>query len=370
MTADAAQPGLYYADYLQLRRLLGAQLPQSRRRGNEAHDEMLFIIVHQAYELWFRQILHELDALLLAFGSTRLDERRLAGICARLERITVIQHLLVEQIGVLETMTPQDFLEFRDLLVPASGFQSVQFRSIEIKLGLREQDRTDFDARAFYQRFRPADARYLRKLHTEPSLFDRVDAWLARIPFLQDEHYDFWSSYRSTIDASLNADRLLIEQHPLLSADDRQRQLAQLTQTRQQFDCLFQPEAYESQRTQGLVRLSRRAFQAALFIYLYRDEPLLQQPFSLLKLLVEIDEQLTAWRYRHALMVQRMLGTRIGTGGSSGHDYLRKSAERTQIYSDFFNLASYLLPRSKLAPLPDELTQLLDFHFSTLKRDA
>jgi tryptophan 2,3-dioxygenase len=370
MTTEAQPSDLYYGDYLQLGQLLGAQAPLSRCQGSEAHDEMLFIIVHQAYELWFRQILHELDAVLRAFGEARLDERRLADICAKLERITVIQHLLVEQIGVIETMAPQDFLEFRDLLVPASGFQSRQFRAIEIKLGLREQDRTAFSACAFYQRFKPADALYLHKLHAEPSLFDRVDAWLARMPFLQDKHYDFWSSYRDSIEASLGADRQLIETHPLLSADDKQRQLAQLTQTRQQFDCLFQPEAYESQRTQGLVRLSHPAIQAALFIYLYRDEPLLQQPFGLLKLLVEVDEQLTAWRYRHALMVQRMLGRRIGTGGSSGHDYLRTSAERTQIFGDFFNLASYLLPRSKLAPLPPELTRLLDFHFSTLHRDA
>ncbi|MFC6669880.1 tryptophan 2,3-dioxygenase family protein [Marinobacterium aestuariivivens] len=359
------EPELYYADYLQLKRLLGAQLPESRRRGAEAHDEMLFIIVHQVYELWFRQILHELDAVLQIFGGEHLDERSLGGICAKLERITVIQHLLVEQIDVLETMAPQDFLEFRDLLVPASGFQSVQFRAIEAKLGLRGQERPGGSG---YRRFQPEDARYLKSLQQQPSLFDRVDAWLARIPFLQDEHYDFWACYRDTIQEIFDSDRRVIEQHPQLTPDERRQQLEQLQRSRRQFDCLFDPDDFEQQRAAGHVRLSRLAFQAALFIHLYRDEPLLQQPFRLLKLLVEIDEQLTAWRYRHALMVQRMLGSRIGTGGSSGHEYLRKSAERTQIFTDLFNLASYLLPRSRLEPLPPALARKLDFHFSTLSR--
>jgi len=359
MTSD-----LYYADYLRLDRLLDAQQPESRRRGREAHDEMLFIIVHQAYELWFRQILHELDAVLRDFASERLDERRLGAICAKLERITRIQHLLVEQIGVLETMAPQDFLEFRDLLVPASGFQSVQFRAIETRLGLRQRDRPgDAD---YLRRFRPDDASHLQHLQQQPSLFERVDAWLARIPFLQDEHYDFWDSYRETIRQMFDADRQTLTQHPQLGPEERARQLDQLQQSQRQFDCLFDPGAYDAARAEGRVRLSRLAFQAALFIHLYRDEPLLQQPFRLLELLVEIDEQLTAWRYRHALMVQRMLGTRIGTGGSSGHQYLRQSAERSQIFGDLFNLASYLVPRSRLAPLPQALARKLDFHFSTL----
>ncbi|NVK42984.1 MAG: tryptophan 2,3-dioxygenase [Oceanospirillaceae bacterium] len=355
---------LYYADYLQLGRLLGAQRPESRRLGHEAHDEMLFIVVHQAYELWFRQILHELDAVLADFASERLDERSLAAICAKLERITRIQHLLVEQIGVLETMAPQDFLEFRDLLVPASGFQSVQFRVIETKLGLRVRDRPG--GGTYVRRFSPGDRRLLEQLDHEPSLFDRVDAWLARMPFLQDDHYDFWSSYRDTLVQMFEADRAVLEQHSQLSDEERAQQLEQLQQSQQQFDCLFDATAYEKARTAGHVRLSRQAFQAALFIHLYRDEPLLQQPFRLLELLVEIDEQLTAWRYRHALMVQRMIGSRIGTGGSSGHQYLRQSAARTQIFGDLFNLASYLVPRSRLAPLPVGLSRKLDFHFSTL----
>lgn len=368
MTQDSDRPELHYSGYLQLDKLLDAQAPQSRLLGHEAHDEMLFIIVHQVYELWFREILHELDALLDVFGQPQLDERSLAGICAKLERINLIQRLMVEQIDLIETMAPQDFLEFRDLLVPASGFQSVQFRAIEIRLGLRERDRLGFEPDAFFKRFRPDEAGYLQRLAGEASLFERVDAWLARIPFLQDAHFDFWDSYRATINRMLDADRDLIARHPQLSEDDRRRELEQLAGTRQQFDCLFEPDAFERLREAGQIRLSQRAFQAALFISLYRDEPLLQQPFRLLELLIAIDEQLTAWRYRHALMVQRMLGTRIGTGGSSGHDYLRRSAERTRIFADLFNLASYLVPRSQLSPLPDSLTAKLDFHFSAVNR--
>src|SRR5690554_6457754 len=126
---------LYYADYLQLPRLLDSQLPESRRHGREAHDEMLFIVTHQTYELWFKQILHELKSVLAAFAVAPLDEHSIGVIVARLERIIAIQKVLNQQIDVLETITPLDFLDFRDYLIPASGFQSVQFREIELRLG-------------------------------------------------------------------------------------------------------------------------------------------------------------------------------------------------------------------------------------------
>src|SRR5262245_32888678 len=140
---------VYYADYLKLDTLLSAQVPESARHGAAAHDEMLFIIVHQAYELWFRQILHELDRIQHDFESETVADESLGRIVHGLDRINEILKLLVQQLDVLETMTPLDFLDFRDLLSPASGFQSVQFRSIEIRLGLRGEDRLKFDDKRF-----------------------------------------------------------------------------------------------------------------------------------------------------------------------------------------------------------------------------
>src|SRR5512134_2165455 len=119
---SASRP-LYYADYLRLDKLLSAQELESARRGRPVHDEHLFIIVHQAYELWFKQILFELDAVLALFREPSIDERDMGRVEAHLRRIVSIERVLLGQIDVLETMTPLDFLDFRSLLVPASGFQ-------------------------------------------------------------------------------------------------------------------------------------------------------------------------------------------------------------------------------------------------------
>src|SRR5262249_18743512 len=122
---------LYYGDYLQVDRLLSSQALESSKHGPPVHDEMLFIIVHQAYELWFKQILHEFNRIERDFSANPVDDRALARIVHSLARVHEILKLLVAQLDVLETMTPADFLDFRDYLFPASGSQSLQFRMIE-----------------------------------------------------------------------------------------------------------------------------------------------------------------------------------------------------------------------------------------------
>jgi tryptophan 2,3-dioxygenase len=132
---SSPDPDFYYADYLKLAALLAAQQPESARQGRPAHDEMLFIVVHQTYELWFKQILHELDRIQADFGGDVVEDEYLGRIVHGLERINEILKLLIQQLEVLETMTPLDFLDFRDFLFPASGFQSTQFRLIENPAG-------------------------------------------------------------------------------------------------------------------------------------------------------------------------------------------------------------------------------------------
>ena len=124
----------YYGDYLQLDKILTSQDTQSAKYGAEAHDETLFIVVHQVYELWFKQVLHELKAVLSVFAADVVKDEQLTGVVHKLKRVITIQQLMNQQIGVMETMTPQDFMSFRDYLVPASGFQSVQFKMLEIGL--------------------------------------------------------------------------------------------------------------------------------------------------------------------------------------------------------------------------------------------
>ena len=134
-------PPQYYHDYLGLDKLLNSQELKSDEYGQHAHDEMLFIIIHQVYELWFKQILYELDSVIDIFGKDDINESHIGTAVSRLNRIIEIQKILIDQIQVLETMSPMDFLDFRDFLIPASGFQSVQFRLVENKLGLKLEDR-------------------------------------------------------------------------------------------------------------------------------------------------------------------------------------------------------------------------------------
>ncbi len=231
---------LTYGSYLRLPELLAQQVPQA---DPPAHDELLFITVHQAYELWFQQLLHELGAARDAMAADETWRAR-----QLLRRAHVIERLLVSQIDVLETMTPQDFLEFRAILAPASGFQSVQFRELEFLSGAKD--------RKFLARFRgltePERGRLARRL-AEPSLWD---AYLC-----------------------LLAARGL----PVKDADQVLSSLVSIARDRASNDELWQ---------------------------LAED-------------LLTHDEMAGLWRARHVQMVERQIGTKSGTGGSTGAPYLR-----------------------------------------------
>src|SRR4051794_19063670 len=233
---------LTYGSYLQLPQLLDSQHLES-----DAHDELLFITIHQVYELWFKQLLHEVsaarDAMLGGEAGGRLWwAQHLLG------RVHVIERVLVQQVDVLETMTPQDFLEFRQRLAPASGFQSVQFRELEFLSGAKDA--------AYVQRFRgltDAEQARLRARLAEPTLWDAFVAVLASLGLPAATEEEVSASMRTV-------------------AHDR----------------------------------SRYAVAWAL------SEALLQH-----------DELAASWRARHVVMVERMIGSKSGTGGSSGSTYLR-----------------------------------------------
>ena len=352
----------YYGDYLQLDKILSAQRPVSADYGAEAHDETLFIITHQAYELWFKQMLHELHSIIAVFSEETVADQQLTSIVHRLKRIIRIQEVINQQIGILETMTPQDFMDFRDYLVPASGFQSIQFKRLEILLGLRSEFRVDFDKESFYSRLAPKDQEFLQHLETLPSLFDLVEQWLERMPFLEFGDFKFWALYEQGIKTMLDRDREIVQTLTHISEKDRQAQLAEIERIHQQFQALLQAESFESLRENGEFRLSHRAMMGALFINLYREEPAFNLPFQVLSCLMDIEENLTMWRYRHVMMVQRMLGSKIGTGGSSGSDYLRKTTENNKIFTDLFKMSTFMLPHSELPELPDDVRKALGFY--------
>lgn len=340
MKNSKTQREQYYGDYLGLDKILDAQFPESEARGVDAHDELLFIIIHQAYELWFKQLMHELNSIVAIFERPAVDDNAPSMQTAthRLGRMVEIWKLLVEQVRVLETMTPMDFLDFRDLLTPASGFQSYQFRCFEAKLGLRMEDRF---AKEYYQKqLRDEHLHQIEEVEQSTSLFDLVERWLVRMPFWAAQYWggtDFWATYREVYASGLTAG-----------------EMAEISMT--EFDGLFLGKGERA------MRLSPEACRAALFINLYREYPLMQQPFQFLSKLLEMDELMSTWRYRHWIMVRRMIGLRAGTGGSSGAGYLKGALDSHQIFKDFARLATYLVPRQKLPKLPAELVQHLSFN--------
>lgn len=353
-----------YHDYLQIDKLLSCQQLESVKQGRAAHDEMLFIIVHQVYELWFKQILTEVSSILAIFDSDRVDEKLMDLIVARLQRVVEIQKLLVDQVRIMETMTPLDFLEFRDMLIPASGFQSLQFRTLETKLGLKRDQRLKYNQADFDQSLKPEQRPQMTNLESEPNLFERVEKWLERTPFLKMSGFDFWNIYKKTVEDSLMADLAIIQNNPALGPEDRKRNQMILEGSLTSFRALFDENEYKEARARGEWRLSYTAIHAALLIQLYRDQPALQLPFRLITALMDVDEWFTTWRYRHALMAKRMLGSKVGTGGSSGYQYLKDATDKHKVFQDLFQLTTFFVPRSKIPVLPKEVERELGFFYS------
>jgi tryptophan 2,3-dioxygenase len=204
---SSATDRLSYGSYLEVDQLLSLQHPLSKP---EHHDEMLFIVIHQVYELWFKLLLHELDATMRA-----MDRDDLLRVAKHFRRIHAIQRILEQQVDVLETMTPQEFNQFRDNLNPASGFQSVQFREIEFACGLRRDDVLKYIELDDAQRAR------LERRTREPSLHDRFKALLQGRGFAVEPHEALLESLRRIYtEESANADlHMLLED--LIEFDER-----------------------------------------------------------------------------------------------------------------------------------------------------
>ena len=356
-------PPQYYQDYLALEKILDSQNLISDKFDQHAHDEMLFIIIHQIYELWFKQILYELDDLLNIFGEKEINESHVGTAVTRLDRIIEIQKIIIDQVRVLETMTPMDFLDFRDFLIPASGFQSVQFRLIENKLGLLPSQRFTYGKSHYRSYLNEPDNQSVKDSEDEKSLFYLLQKWLERTPFLSWGETSFWDEYELAVKTMLNSDRHLIETNDNLSDEEKQKHLSEYNKTEVSFGVVLDENQHNDMMTKGQWRLSHKATQAALLILLYRDQPILHNPYQLLTKLADVDELFTTWRYRHALMVSRMIGTKIGTGGSTGSTYLNQTAEKHRIFSDISALTTFLIPRSSLPDLPAKVRNDLGFYF-------
>lgn len=261
---------LSYNKYLRVRELIGLQDCLS---DPAHHDELLFITIHQAYELWFKQMLHEIDAALAA-----MREDRAAAAARALSRVVEIEKLLVTQIHILETMTPINFLGFRDQLNPASGFQSMQFREVEFASGLK-------------------DEAVLRAFRDDEFASERLRA-RAQAPTLGEEFYALLS--RRGLDAPPD-DATLSEE--------------------------------EGRRAYG------RRVRAALEVVTHFETRF--EEYQLSEALIAHDEFFSLWRYHHVKMVERMLGTKKGTGGSEGVGYLKTTLDK-KFFPELWEARTYL----------------------------
>jgi tryptophan 2,3-dioxygenase len=254
-------PPLSYGDYLRIPQLTSLQHPQS---SPPHHDELLFIVIHQTYELWFKLLLHELDAVvanLQAAVSNPGSRDEVYEAARLLRRCTEIARVLVEQFTVLETMLPTHFLAFRDLLKPASGFQSEQFREIEFLCGLKDQRLLRFHEPT------PEMAASLKRRLQEPSL--------------RDVFFDALAALGTMPQVGAHA-----------SEEEKFRARAQA------------------------------------IVVLYRDEKGHRDWIDVCERLTEFDELIVSWRLRHIQMVERTIGLRMGTGGSSGASYLKGTIDK------------------------------------------
>ncbi len=329
------EKAVYYADYLQLEKITEAQDPESFKQGREpAHDEMLFIIIHQAYELWFKQILFEVNSVIDIMNKPVVNDNspEMQTVVHRLKRVVTILKVLVQQIDIMETMTPMDFLDFRDMLRPASGFQSYQFKVLEAKLGLKFEHR--HGQNYYTSQLKEKDIAIIKDAESGKSVIELINAWLERMPFITE---DFWKNYQQVYVGSL--------------AEAEKNNAAA-------FETIFNTADENVERN-----LTPKACRSALFIMMYHGYPMLEQPFQLLDTLLEIDNQLSNWRSRHINMVQRMIGTRIGTGGSSGAGYLKAAMDKHYIFKELSQLNSFLVDRKKLPALGKEVGEKFGYNF-------
>jgi tryptophan 2,3-dioxygenase len=262
-----SDPAVTYASYLKIDELLALQQPRSQ--GPE-HDELLFIVVHQVYELWFKELLHEFDRV-----RHWLEDDEPHRAQHTLKRILSIVKVMVAQLDILETMTPLEFLTFRERLEAASGFQSDQFRQIEFVLGVKSQGAI----RRFPEGSRARIA--LERRYQEPTLWDAFLRYLSRegyaVPALHLER-----DVSQPIEPSPDVEQILLK--------------------------------------------------------VYREDP---KNAELCERLVDLDEGIQEWRYRHVKMVERTIGTRRGTGGSAGAAYLQETIGRP-LFPDLWEIRSQL----------------------------
>lgn len=365
-------PKTSYWDYIKVEELLALQggIEQGGIEQDDSqlsNDEVRFIVIHQIDELWFKLVLRELETVRDLFAGEHVPETALAKTCAGLRRCALIFELAGSHFRLMETMRTQDYLDFRDKLSPASGFQSAQMREMEILLGLDESERLHLGYEgSFMEALKgeggsssPALRRVQARLDQSMSVKDAIYAWLYRTPingsspdqpdddeavrgFCKDflaketEHKEQLISTTATTQALSEEDveRLRERYRGETTAAEAHLQAAEIEDPTQR-------------------RHTRRMRAAILFIESNRDLPLLSWPGEIIDSLIALEQSMIVFRQRHARMVERVIGRRVGTGGSAGVDYLDQTALRYRVFKEIWAARTMLLAPSRAPQATD-----------------
>jgi tryptophan 2,3-dioxygenase len=346
-----------YWDYNKVEELLSLQAGVGDEEKSD--DEVLFIVVHQVYELWFKLVLRELDSLRGLFRLNPVPDQLLSDAVRSLRRISTIFEVATHHWKVVETLTTRDFLAFRDALVGASGFQSAQLREIEILLGLEDEQRLPLGGEKSYKDMlrqpdgasSPALERVERRAKGGPSYRSALYDWLARTPIDGSSEPEHVERYIAKFLFSH-------EQHAreqLANAGTRGGRQIDPEMVRQRYERDIEAaRAFLTVSEPGELddgeRQRRRHIRAAIvFIESHRELPRLSWAREVLDATLALEQSMVVWRTRHARMVERVIGRRTGTGGSGGVEYLDQTALRYRIFHEIWAVRSLLL-RRELVP--------------------
>lgn len=333
-----------YWDYIRVDELLALQGGVDHDDTSLKNDEVMFIVVHQIYELWFKIILRELVAARDMFQAGPVEEQALSGAVHCLRRVGTVFDRCVDHFTVMETLSTRDYLSFRDKLMPASGFQSGQLREIEVILGLGDDDRIPLGVEGDYMKAlqghdgkkSPTYERVEKMRNSGPTIRNVMDEWLFRTPIdgvgPDDEGNaakldTFIERYLEAVNNEIDASCKVA-----LSRSRSDKDKATLV-VRYDAEKAGQASFLNPSEEEGGERC-RRIRAAILFITTYRELPLLAWPRELVDQLVELEQKFVIFRQRHARMVERVIGRRTGTGGSAGVDYLDATALQYRIFKD------------------------------------
>ncbi|MDE0903428.1 MAG: tryptophan 2,3-dioxygenase family protein [Planctomycetota bacterium] len=356
----ANQPPTTYWDYIRVEDLLGLQGGLGNDESTLEEEELLFITVHQVFELWFKLVRTDMAAARDLFMRPRVSEQELSQAVSRLRRVTTIFKMGVKHFELVETIGTREYLAFRNKLMPASGFQSAQMRQIEVLFGLDDDERIPLGAPGSHiAALRDPDGsessalKHLRETQADgPNLRDAVRSWLERTPIDGVPHGDAKSAAarEGFLKGFLESQRAEVSK-----ARVRAKEVAPEAD-HERLDKLYDREIAS---TEAFLRGTDvkgdpqrvHARVAMLFIETYRELPLLAWPREVLAGIIEVEQAFLVFRQRHARMVERVIGRRVGTGGSAGVDYLDKTALEYRVFRDLWAVRTLLLRREAAPPL-------------------